>query len=422
VPHSREQPADRAGLRRANLALLIRLLRQHGGQSRAQLAGLSGLSKATVSNLVADLEGRRLVQFGGVAPGGQGRPGQLVELCRHGMYGIGIEIGVGHIETVVVDVAGAVVRRRRELCDVLAGGLGKAIDELAALGKVALDAVRARGGWPAGITVAVPGLVDVTAGVVRLAPRLRWREVALADELAARLDLPLARIAIDNDANLSATAEYEAGGVRGTADLVHVTGGFGVGAGVIADGRLVRGTAGLAGEIGHMSMNPLGPYCSCGRRGCWETQIGVGALFHALRAGPAVGGGADPVANPDLDLSSRMAIVRARAERGDRHTLGVLNQIGTALGVGVSIVVNLVNPSVVVLGGYFAALPEWLVEPARIEVASRTLAAEVGTVNVVASELGFSAASTGGAHTALRRVFDDPTVVPVLDGNEEAPA
>jgi predicted NBD/HSP70 family sugar kinase len=409
-----EQPTDRAALRRANLAWVVRVLREQGGQSRAQLAVLSGLSKATISTLVAELAARRLVRPGGIAAGGQGRPGQIVELDTDGVRGIGLEVGVDHLAATSVDITGQIVDDRRVAFDVLSAGPDSTLDRLAALAGEALDA--AGPAWPAGITVSVPGLVDTARGVVRLAPRLRWREVPVADGLAGRIGFPLSRLAVDNDANLSATAEYEVGGMRGTPDLVYITGDFGIGGGVIAGGRLVRGSIGYAGEVGHMSMDPQGPQCSCGRRGCWETQVGLGALFHALAA-PG-----DPVSDPNLHIEQRMAIVRARAERGDQRTLGALHQIGAALGVGVSIVVNVLSPAVVVLGGYFAALPEWLVEPARIEVAARAVVAEAATVRVVASALGFGAARTGGAQAAVRRVIDDPSTAPERDESTEAPA
>lgn len=414
------RPADQAGLRRGNLALLVRTLRDHGALSRAQLAVRSGLSKATVSSLVADLELRGLVHSTGVSAGGQGRPGQLVDLRSDAVCGVGLDVHVGHVGAVVTDLTGKELFRRRIACDVPAIDPERILDQVADLAVVALAAVAGLAGAPAGVTVSVPGLVDTGTGTVTFAPRLRWRDVAVADGLAARTGLALPRIAVDNDANLAAMAELaatNAGGGRPVSDLVYLTGDFGIGGGVISDGRLVRGSIGFAGEIGHMAMNPLGPYCSCGRRGCWETQIGLGALLHAC-ADPD-----DPVRDPALDLDQRMRMVRARAGQGDRRTLDALHQIGSALGVGVSIMVNLLNPEVVVLGGYFAALPEWLVEPIRNQVVAHVLAPGAGGARVVGSRLGFTAATTGGALASLRRVLDDPTVIPVAGHqDQEAPA
>jgi predicted NBD/HSP70 family sugar kinase len=412
----RSRPVDQAGLRRGNLALLVRTLREHGALSRAQLAVRSGLSKATVSSLVTDLELRGLVHSTGVAAGGQGRPGQLVDLRPTSVCGVGLDVHVGHVGAAVTDLSGELLFRRRVAADVPAMGPERAIDQLAELAATALAEVKDLVGPPVGVTVSVPGLVDRAAGVVTFAPRLRWREVALADGLAARTGLALDRIAVDNDANLGAEAELAVMRDR-VDDLVYLTGDFGIGGGVVSGGRLIRGSIGFAGEIGHMAMDPLGPYCSCGRRGCWETQVGLGALLHAC-ADPD-----DPVRDPTLDLDRRMRIVRDRAEQRDRRTLDALHQIGTALGLGVSILVNLLNPAVVVLGGYFAALPEWLVEPIRNEVVANVLAPGAGGARVVSSRLGFTAATTGGALAALRRVLDDPTVMPTgQETDEEAPA
>ncbi|MFC4853404.1 ROK family protein [Actinophytocola glycyrrhizae] len=407
------RPADQAGLRRGNLALLVRTLREHGALSRAQLAVRSGLSKATVSSLVTDLEARGLVHDAGVSAGGQGRPGQLVDLRPDSVCGVGLDVHVGHMGAFVIDLGGQILFQRRIPADVPGMGPERALDQLGLLAAEAMAGLENA----VGVTVSVPGLVDTAAGTVTFSPRLRWRDVVVADGLAARTGLGLDRIVVDNDANLGALAEVADMDV---ADLVYLTGDYGIGGGLIAGGRLVRGSIGFAGEIGHMAMDPLGPYCSCGRRGCWETQVGLGALLHAC-ADPD-----DPIRDPALDLDQRMRMIRARAEQHDRRTLDALHQIGTALGLGVSFLVNLLNPAVVVLGGYFAALPEWLVEPIRNQVVAHVLAPGAGGARVVGSRLGFTAATTGGALASLRRVLDDPTVVPVIQTPdvepEEAPA
>ncbi|MGH3466343.1 MAG: ROK family transcriptional regulator, partial [Thermocrispum sp.] len=200
---NRIEPADQAGVRRANLALLVRLLREHGALSRAQLAVRSGLSKATVSSLVTDLERRGLVDTAGVVAGGQGRPGRPVRLRSAGACGIGLEVHVGHVGVLVTSLAGDASRYRRIACDVPAVGPERALDLLAELASEALAARPGSLGPPAGLTVSVPGLVHTGAGAVTLAPRLRWRDVAVADGLAARTGVPLERITVDNDANLA---------------------------------------------------------------------------------------------------------------------------------------------------------------------------------------------------------------------------
>jgi predicted NBD/HSP70 family sugar kinase len=212
-------------------------------------------------------------------------------------------------------------------------------------------------------------------------------------------------VRVDNDANLAALGEFAMGGEAGTPDLVYLTGETGVGGGVMVDGRLLRGAEGFSGEIGHMPLNPGGNLCGCGRRGCWETMVGLAALLR-LAATPD-----DAVCDPSLDLEQRLDVLSHRAEAGDRRTLEALELVGTALGLGASILINVFNPRVLVLGGYFASLGHYLLEPMLGEMRGRVIAPDAGACRVALSTLGFAAASRGGAHVALEAVLDDPTLV-----------
>ncbi|KOX20711.1 hypothetical protein ADK67_28735 [Saccharothrix sp. NRRL B-16348] len=383
--------AQPEGRREANLALLLRTLRARGPLSRTQLTTRSGLSKATVAPLLTDLEQRGLTEPAGTTTT-QGRPGRLVQLRPGAVCGIGLDVHPGHLGATITDLTGDVRLRRQTSCDTSAPE--HALDRLADLALKALKDVP-KAEW-AGITVAVPGRVDRTAGTVTAA-RLRWRDVAVVDGLAARTGLPLSRFDLDHEANLAACAEHDSDPVD---HLVYLNGDHSVAAGVIADGELVRGAHNRAGEVGHIVLDPTGStLCACGRRGCWETQVGLDAFLHACAPRH------DRVHDPELAPGERMAIVRARAERGDARTLDALHRTAAALASGLSVLVTVLNPGKIVLGGYFAALQDWLVAPL-----------EQGRTRVTASTLGFAAGGKGGALAALRRVLDDPTVVPVKDG------
>ncbi len=195
------------------------------------------------------------------------------------------------------------------------------------------------------------------------------------------------------------------GSRAGTQHLVYLTGETGVGGGVMVDGQLLRGAEGFSGEIGHMPLNPGGHLCGCGRRGCWETMVGLAALLRMAAAED------DPVRDPSLDLERRLAMVRDRADRGEPRTLDALKLVGEALGLGASILVNVFNPRVLVLGGYFASLGGYLLDPMLAELHARVIAPDA--CQVVLSTLGFTAAARGGAHVALEAVLDDPTLVPI---------
>lgn len=384
--------AQTEGRRETNLALLLRTLRAGGPLSRAQLAAGSGLSKTTVSPLLAELGQRGLTRRAGTTTT-HGRPGELVQLRPGAACGIGLDVRPGHLGATITDLTGEVHLRRQTSCDTHAPE--HTLDRLADLTRKALRDVAAAG-W-AGVTVAIPGRADRGTGTAT-ATRLRWRDVAVVDGLAARTGLPLDRLTIDNETNLAAYAEHDAD--REVDDLVYLNGDHGVEAGVIANGTVVRGADDHAGQVGHMVLDPLdGTHCACGKRGCWETQVGLDAFLHACAPRH------DQVHDPRLSHGERMSILRTRAERGDARTLDALDRTAAALATGISVITSLLNPRKVVLGGYFAALHDWLITPLNQD---RT--------PVTASTLGFTAGARGAALAALRRVLDDPTVVPVNDG------
>jgi predicted NBD/HSP70 family sugar kinase len=414
-PGRRQTPADQATVRRANLGLVLRHLRDHGPRSRATIAAETGLNKATVSSLVAELTDRGLVTAGELHRGGTaGRPGLIVHLDGRGVCGIGVELNVDYVATLVLDLCGAVLFEERVGLDVPALGVERTLDEVARLVTAAVAAAAEQGAMPAGVTVAVPGLVQSAAGVVSLAPNLHWREVPVLDGLRERLDLDCP-MRVENDANLSAIAEWAMGAEARTADLVYLTGEVGVGGGVIVDGRLLQGADGLSGEVGHLALGDPAELCGCGRHGCWETAVGLAALLRAA-ADPD-----DPVRDPARDLETRLAEVADRAERGDERTRRALTSVGTALGSGAAVLINLFNPRIVVLGGYFAVLGRFLLEPMTAQLAERVFGPGLAGARIVLSSLGFTAAVRGGAHLALDAVFDDPTLVPAADEPTASP-
>jgi predicted NBD/HSP70 family sugar kinase len=216
-------------------------------------------------------------------------------------------------------------------------------------------------------------------------------------------------VRVENDANLSAIAEWAMGAEARTADLVYLTGEVGVGGGVIVDGHLLRGADGLSGEVGHTALGNPDAVCGCGRRGCWETVVGLAALLRAAADDD------DPVHDPSRDLDTRLAEVARRADVGDERTLAALHSVGASLGAGAAVLINLFNPRVVVLGGYFAVLGRFLLPSLTEELRDRVFGPDLAGARVVLSTLGFTAAVRGGALQALDAVFDDPTLVPQSD-------
>jgi predicted NBD/HSP70 family sugar kinase len=415
VSVARSQPADHAAVRRHNLGLVLRLLRSGGPRSRAGIAVATGLNKATVSSLVAELESRGLVRDVGTDRERRlGRPATLVELDGRGVLAIGLEVNVDFLSVLVTDVAGREVHSRTRPIDARHHSLDAIVALLVELSEEGVSIAGPTRRAVTGCTVAVPGVVDVDAGVVRIAPNLGWHDVPFAAVLGAALGAELA-VTVDNEANLAALAEHRVGQHAGVANLLYVIGEVGLGGGIVVDGHLVRGASGFGGEIGHMTMERDGLRCNCGSRGCWETLVALPAVLRA-----AVPDRADELAaDENLSPEDKIRIVAERASSGDAVALAALRDVGEWLGVGLANLFHVLNPDIVVLAGIYPVVAEWVVPVATEVLAEQTLGHAGRSCPVVVSSLGFSAAARGGAIHAAERVFDDPLCVPVLSDQKE---
>jgi predicted NBD/HSP70 family sugar kinase len=403
--HASPAVADQASLRRANLGLVLRDLRDRGPRSRARLAADLRLNKATVSSLVAELSDRGLVRDGGAERGAVGRPATTVEIDGRRVCGVGAEINVQHVATFAVDLHGDVASEHRLSLDAAGQPPELVIGRLASLLATTMEDLAERGAMPVGLVVGTAGLIDRATGTLALAPNLGWRDVPIARLLRAQLGEPTYPVEIDNEANLAAVAEATRDSAH-RGDVLVIHGETGVGGGIIADGRQLRGHRGYAGEFGHITVDPQGRRCGCGRRGCWETVVGLSRLLD-LAADPD-----DPVRAPALGLEARLEEINRRAALGDDRTLAALREVGQGLGTGAAMLANTLNPGVIVLSGYFAEVGSWLRDAVEAELAAGVLAAGAGGATVALSTLGFTAAVRGGAAVAVEHVFDDPTVVP----------
>ena len=389
------QPADFADVRATNLAVVLRHLRIHAPCSRADIAATTGLNKATVSSLVTDLIDRRLVREVGMTENRIGRPAMMLVMDGSPYAAVGLEINTDYLTAVALDLAGERLLSWRRAVIGSPGQPGQAIASLAALARRAVAKLEREDRRVLGLTVAVPGLVDPD-GVVELAAGLGWQRVDLRKSLTAALGEPPYPLLVENDANLAVLAEQRLGDQTGTADLVYLTGGASISAGIISDFRLLRGSRGFAGEFGHLPLDPAGPLCGCGRRGCLEAFAGLGAVIR--RALPDVG--IETALSPS-EFGPHVDEIHRLAKAGDDQVLSALEETGRHLGHGISILANLINPACVALGGYFTVLAPWLIPSASEELAARSVAADSGGTRIVASALDSSAAAAGGATRVL---------------------
>jgi predicted NBD/HSP70 family sugar kinase len=395
--------ADQLTLRRTNLGLVLRRLRDHGPRSRAKLATELGMTRSAVSTLVADLAERGLVRTGDLERGAVGRPGTSVELDGHAVAGLGAEVNVNHVSTMALDLTGEVVSEHKLALDARAIPVEEVLDRLAELIRETIADLAHRDIDPVGLTVGVAGLVDRERDWLTLGPNLGWHDVPVGELLRARLG-DAYPIAVENEGNLAALAEATPGDPH-RQDVLVLFGEVGVGGGIVTDGRPLRGRQGYAGEFGHMIVEPQGRRCGCGRVGCWETVVGLRALLD-LAADPD-----DLVRDPAMAIDDRLAELNRRASLGDTRTLDALATVGGWLGVGAAMLANALNPAAIVLSGYFAAVGHHMRPALEDRLRAGVLAPDAGGTRVELSRLGFTAAVRGGASLSLDTVFADPTRV-----------
>jgi predicted NBD/HSP70 family sugar kinase len=363
-----------ASLRRLNRRRVISALRQNGTISRAEIARRTGLSRSTVSSLVAELQSDGLVmerEEPGAAHGEQGgRPPILLSFDASAGAAVGIDFGHRHVRVAVADLSSTILAERAEPLDTdhaAHEGLDVAIELIdEALAEAGVDRSRVIG---AGL--GLPGPIDQADGVIGSSAILPgWVGVAAAEEMRGRLDVP---VVVDNDANLGALAEFTHGAGRGATDLVYLKVSSGIGAGLILGGRLYRGWAGMAGELGHVLVDPEGAVCRCGNRGCLETAASTGALLEMLRR-----------SHGELTVAEMLALARD----GDLGCRRVIADAGRVVGSAAAFVFNVLNPQRLVVGGDLAAAGDLLLDGVRSSVRLAALPAAADAARVVAGVLG----------------------------------
>lgn len=388
-------PGNVGDVRRSNLALVLGAIAEFPPgthPSRAQVAGATGLTKASVSSLVLDLLDAGVIREIGLNPQGRGRPGVGLELSPSRAV-MGMEVNVDYISAAVVDLSGQVLRREIRERDnrnspdkpVLAALAGLAARVRGAAGEQGVDVV--------GGGLAVPGLVDPARARVLTAPNLGWVNVDL--DLDALLPETALGVALFNEANAAALAELRHRPDR-AANFLFVSGEVGVGAGIVIGSELFTGPGGHAGEVGHIVVDPDGGHCSCGGTGCLETVAGQDAIFIAAGLAP--------------DGSSRSAAMSAllqALEGGAPKAVSAVERAGRCLGIALASTARVVDIDSVVLGGHFAVLEPWLRAP-LLDSLQKYAPGKYASEQVTVSAVGEFGALLGAAGSVIRSLVDAP--------------
>jgi predicted NBD/HSP70 family sugar kinase len=382
-----EPPGGLASLRESNRDKVLQALRVLGVASRPEVARHTGLSRSTVSTIVADLVSEGLVvgrANGRREAAGSGRPPALIALNPSGGIAVGMDFGKRHLSVALADLSHEIVAEERVVLSADYQAEEAMVTAAKLVERLFTEAAIDRS-QVVGVGMGIPGPIHESGLVGSSAILPGWVGAAPAQRMSELLELP---VKVGNDASLGALAEYAWGAGRGAGIVVYLKVATGIGSGIVIDGRLFEGAGGTAGEIGHTTIDDEGDICRCGNRGCLETLAG----------GPAI---ADLLSRSLGEKLEPDEVIR-RAVEGDPGCRRALADAGRHIGVAVANLCNLVNPERIVVGGSMGHAGSLLLNPLMESVSLRAIPSAAEDVEIVLGELGERAELLGALACVLQ--------------------
>ncbi len=389
-----QQKSDASGVRLRNITLVLRTVQAEAQISQADLARRLGLARSTVLAIVDDLLELGLLKEQGHGVSGGGRRPMLLTLDDVAYHLVGVDIGAKHVTAVVMNLKAEVLARQTREFSTREDPKGTLtlVEELIAR---LMAESRAGRRQVVGVGVGVPSPVDSRSpGHVSPVVMPSWAGVDIAARLQARFEVP---VRVENDANLGALWEARWDHGVHLDNLAYIKVATGIGAGLVVDGRIYRGSRGVAGELGHLPIDSSGPLCVCGLRGCLNTLVGTDNLLAKARA----------AAKGRKKFEKLEQLIDA-ALGGDDVASAVLEYAGRQLGLGLAMLLNLFNPALVVVGGDIVRSGDLLLGPLRETVSKNCFSENFSHVHIVASRLGESATARGAASIIFDEAIESP--------------
>jgi glucokinase-like ROK family protein len=394
-------------MRNINRSLILSCLRTMPPQSRANLAARTGLTRSTVSSLVDELIQANLVHETGTSPSQGGRPGTLLQLNPDGGCAIGVEITVDSIMVLLTDFV-AQPRWQQQITldttdpDVVIAQAECLIDEALTF-NARTDAIQ-----PLGIGLGIAGLVNPEEGVLKFSSNLGWRDIPFRTRWQERFGLP---VKVGNEASIAALGESYFGGAAGYTDFVYlVISTTALGGGIFVNGRLYQGIDGFAGEAGHMVIDPAGPPCTCGKRGCWETLLRAACNVEPLRTRIRQGETSrivDRVQGEPGAITFRIVIDAAK--EGDALAVNAVNRVTDILATGIANLVNLFNPQLIILGGPLGLALGPFLPAIEAGVAVQVVVPADRVAAIKLSQIASNASAMGAVALVLDELLREPS-------------
>ncbi len=384
-----------------NLTVILEAIRRSsGGLSRVELAQIVGLSPQTISNISRRLLDQELIVEAGKEGSGPGKPRTILRLNPAGMYAVGVHLDPAVITFVVLDLLGDVVKHSRMATP--GGDPAGVITSIAEQINVLIEESGIDASKIAGLGVAVPGPIDLDEGSVVEPPLLtRWNRVRIREALAEATGM---ETLVDKDVTSAAVAETWAGGASGAGSFVFMYMGTGIGCGIVLNDEVVRGTSGNAGEIGHIVVDPGGPQCDCGLRGCVKSSCIPQVLVAEAEAAGVLDGHRAGSDGPEVQ--ERYAQLCDAADAGDVRAIAILDKSATLVARAVSIVTNTLDVERVVFGGpFWGRMSPYFMERVPQLLDKNNAARMIHDLEVVGSGVGEDVGAIGAACLVLEHML-----------------
>lgn len=391
-----------------NRSLVLTTIRNEGPISRAEIAKRIALTPPTVTNIVGELLEEKFIVESEIGVSSGGRKPILLRLNSQSFSIIGIDVGVHTIKSLLTDLDAGVIRESRRTlpprpdADTLLAELNRSVAELLEAAGPERPVI--------GIGVGMHGLVNPEQGVSVFAPNLRLRNVRIAEALEQSFGLP---VYVENDVVAMALGELWFGGGQETDHFICVNIGVGVGAGIVLNRQIFRGSSYSAGEIGHTTVDLNGPRCECGNYGCLQTLVSGPAIAESVRHEIALGRRSTLERHAADSLRAITGeLVYEAALAGDELAREAFGKAGRLLGIGLTNMIHTLNPQKIILGGGVAQAGELLTGPLEETVKARALESSVRRLTIETSRLGSRATAIGAVTIVLSRLFAHPQLPP----------
>lgn len=389
---------DQYLVKQINKGIVLETILRHSPISRADISAKVGLNKSTVSSLVQELMEERLVFETGPGQSSGGRKPVMLLFDGDAGFAVGVDLGVNDMQVILTDLHGSIRFRKSAKIDDPAPSV--VIAKLISCIRETIAAAPSGAYGIIGIAVGVPGIVD-SEGTVLTAPNLAWESVALKKTLNREFNVP---VIVDNEANMGAIGEKTFGVAKHASNMIYISVGTGIGAGIVIHNELFRGRSGYSGEVGHMQIGDHHNLtCRCGNRGCWELYASENALLRAARESIAA---EDGLFEGELELTT----VVQMAKNGHPSAVAMFQAVGNALGIGALNLIHIFNPELVVIGGRIVSAEDLLLAPLKDTIAQHALPYHMQQLDIVFSDAGMPSCALGAASVILERFFTERKV------------